>query len=66
LQEPLSGRAAVTGGLPAIETLLQYAAGAAAGEYKMLEEFLGTPETLVFERVELAPLHRLAGQLCDV
>ena len=66
LQEPLSGRAAVAGGLPAVEAFLQYAAGTAAGEHEMLDEFLSAPQALVFEWVELAALRRLAGQLCDV
>jgi hypothetical protein len=49
--------------MAAFETLLEDAAGAAAGESEMLDEILSAPEALILERMQLAPLRRLIVQL---
>lgn len=61
LQNPLDDGAVLAGRLAAIDALLQYAGGAAAGEHQMLDELLGVPQALILAGMQLAPFRRLAG-----
>jgi hypothetical protein len=63
LQEPLNGRAAVSGWVAALEAFGEDAAGAAASEDEVLDEFLGGPEPVVLKGVHLAPLGGRSGEI---